>query len=665
MSLRPFTLIENQWITLEDGTRLAARFWMPEGAEADPVPAVFEFLPYRKRDGTCMRDESTYPHFAADGIAGVRVDIRGSGESDGIIDGEYTPLELANACELIAWIAAQPWSNGNVGMMGISWGGFNSLQVAAMNPPALKAVISIASTTDRYNDDIHYKNGCQLYAQLSWAATMQGYQSRSPDPELAGERWKEMWLERLENEPFFMEEWLSHQRRDAFWEHGSIAEDFSAFKIPALVIAGWADGYRNTPLKAIEGIGAHAKALIGPWVHKYPHFAWPKPRADFIGEAIAFWNRHLRGEENNADATPQVRAYILDAIRPAPRRDFDPGRWVAKATWPEPQVQSFGISAGNRLTVGAPAASDPSDVFLRSPLDLGTASGEWFTLKPDAELAADQRFDDGGSLCFDSDPLAEDIDYLGRPVVRFEVSCDADWANLCARICDVHPDGTSYRVSFGVLNLAHRDGNADPAPMPHGEKVRVTLVLDACGYRFRAGHRIRLALSTSYWPMILPPPTDPGVTIDKAGLVLDMPLLGEHQEIAVPEPSDPDPLPTYITHAEGDTLREVTRDITNHLTTYHILDDTGLTEHPDTGLATRQVREEFWSIAPDDPLSMTGTAIWTCDMARPGIEVRTVATTSMSCTETDWLIAIEVEAYDGDELIFERHEETVIARDFQ
>ncbi|OWK23355.1 hypothetical protein AJ87_36780 [Rhizobium yanglingense] len=213
MTERGFTTIENHWIALKDGTQLAARIWMPDDAVADPVPAVFEFLPYRKRDGTSLRDESTYPVFAAAGIAGVRVDIRGSGESDDVIDGEYSELELANACELIAWIAAQPWSNGSVGMMGISWGGFNSLQVAALRPPALKAIISIASTVDRFNDDIHYKNGCHLSAQLSWAATMLGYQSRPPDPAIVGDRWKEMWLQRLKREPFFMEEWLKISAR--------------------------------------------------------------------------------------------------------------------------------------------------------------------------------------------------------------------------------------------------------------------------------------------------------------------------------------------------------------------------------------------------------------------------------------------------------------------
>ncbi|MCF3641913.1 CocE/NonD family hydrolase [Rhizobium sp. TRM95111] len=665
MTGRTFTVIENEWITLADGTRLAARIWMPDDADNDPVPAVFEFLPYRKRDGTSPRDESTYPVFAAAGIAGVRVDIRGSGESDGVIDGEYTPLELANACELIAWIAVQKWSNGNVGMMGISWGGFNCLQVAALKPPALKAVISIASTVDRYNDDIHYKNGCHLSAQLSWAATMLAYQSRSPDPAIVGDTWRQMWLERLALEPFFLEEWLQHQRRDAFWKHGSICETFDDFPVPALVIAGWADGYRNTPVKAVEGLGARAKALIGPWIHKYPHFAWPKPRMDFHAEAIAWWNRWLRGEENGVENGPQMRAYIQDGAKPSTWRAQDPGFWIAKPEWTKPEMECFYVEQYGELTPGMPiAGAKDHDRYLRSPLDTGVMAGEWFTLKPDAEMALDQRADDAGSLVLETAPLREAQDYLGQPVLDIEVACDADWANLCARIVDVHPDGTATRVTFGVLNLAHRGGNAEPQPMQHGVKTRVRLVLDAMGYRFRAGHRIRLSLSTAYWPMILPPPFDPGLTIDLASLGLALPKLGRHEVIAVPEPANPDPLPKYRELAPAETARGVERDLTNGLTEYSIYEDTGLCEHPGTGLATRQLRDETWSIAGGDPLSMTGTATWTCDMQREGWFVRTLSTATISCTATDWLVCAHVRAFEGETQIFEKHFEKAVPRDF-
>lgn len=666
MSNRPFTVIENHWITLADGTRLAARIWMPDNAAADPVPAVFEFLPYRKRDGTSPRDESTYPVFAAAGIAGVRVDIRGSGESDGVIDGEYTELELANACELIAWIAAQPWSNGNVGMMGISWGGFNSLQVAALKPQALKAVISIASTTDRYNDDIHYKNGCHLSAQLSWAGTMQAYQSRAPDPALVGERWKDMWLERLENEPFFMREWLSHQRRDNFWRHGSICENFGGYTVPTLVIAGWADGYRNTPFKTIEGVAGPAKALIGPWIHKYPHFAWPKPRTDFHAEAIAWWNHWLRGEENGAEALPNMRAFIQDGPKPSRWRTSDPGFWVAKDEWTTPSMRPFKVDENGRLKEAAHVNhSGPNDVYICSPLDTGIMSGEWFTLKPDAEIAQDQRMDDSGSLVFETAPLSEAVTCLGQPVLEIEVACNADWANLCARIIDVHPDGTATRATFGLLNLAHRDSNSDPMPMPHGEKTKIRLVLDAMGYRFGPGHRIRLSLSTAYWPMILPAPENPGLTIDAHSISLQLPELGAHQVVNLPEPSNPNPLPKYKQLAEGAAKRLFEHDLHAGVTRLKLLEDTGLFEHPETGLATRQLREELWEISTDDPLSARGTCHWSCTMQRPGWFVQTMTTTTLSCTKQDWLIAAKVTAFEGETMIFERDfPETRIARDF-
>lgn len=656
---RAFTILENEWITLRDGTRLAARIWMPEGAEADPVPAVLEFLPYRKRSGTEARDDSTYPVFAAAGIAGIRVDIRGSGESEGVIDGEYTSLELANACEVIEWIAAQPWSNGSVGMMGISWGGFNCLQVAAMRPPALKAVIGIATTVDRYNDDIHYKNGCHLSAQLSWAGTMLAYQSRSPDPELVGDRWKEMWLERLENEPYFMEEWLEHQTRDDFWKHGSICEDFDALQIPALVLAGWADGYRNTPLKAVEGLGSKAKALIGPWVHKYPHFAWPKPRADFHAEAIRWWRRWLCNEETGAEDVPQVRAYILDAIRPALLRQRDEGRWIAKDIWQKPDLLRL---HGPKLT--ETATGEGGETYLRTPLDSGTAAGEWFTLKPDAELAQDQRADDAGALVLETAPLEQSLEILGQPEVTLRLSCADDWANLAVRLVDIHPDGTAYRVAYGVLNLAHREGNGAPQPMPHDKPVEIRLVLDACGYRFRPGHRLRLSFATAYWPTILPSPTDPGVTIDTSSVALDLPLLGAHVNIELAEPENPDPLPKYIEHEKGGSRRAVFRDLSDNRTEYHIHDDSGLSEVPGVGMIHGEIRDEVWSISPGDPLSMRGRTEWTTEMQRGDWRVRTLCTTEMRCTKEDWFISAKISAWEGDDLLTEREFARQIPRNF-
>lgn len=661
---RPFTVIENQWITLADGTRLAARLWLPDDAEENPVPAVFEFLPYRKRDGTAPRDESTYPAFAAAGIAGVRVDIRGSGESDGIIDGEYTPLELANACELIAWIAARPWCNGSVGMMGISWGGFNCLQVAALNPPALKAVISIASTVDRFNDDIHYKNGCHLSAQLSWAGTMLAYQSRSPDPALVGDKWREMWLNRLENEPFFLEEWLQHQRRDEFWEHGSVGDAFEKIEIPAMVIAGWADGYRNTPIKAIEGLGSKAKALIGPWVHKYPHFAFPKPRADFIGEAIAWWKRWLADEATGVEALPQMRAYILDGPRPAVRREEDPGYWISKDSWAKPALRLMHVAADGKLTDGHAAANDTRPVYLRSPLDTGVMAGEYFTLKPDAEMAGDQRLDDAGSLVFESPALEAAEAYLGEPVMTVRLKTTAPTANLVARLVDIHPDGTATRVSYGVLNLAHRQSNSDPLAMPENVFVDIRMVLDACGYQFGKGHRIRLSLSTAYWPLLVPPPEDPGITFDVGSLTLGLPSLGDHQRIEVKQPDDPDPLPRYLNRSPSATQRGVYSDLTRRRTEYRILEDTGLNEHPQTGLATRECRRENWTISPDDPLSMAGNCHWTTEARRTGWSVRTECRATLRATATDWLLSARVTAFEDDKQVHEKSWERRIARDF-
>ena len=178
--------VEHVGVRMRDGVHLSARLWLPEGAEEDPVPAVLELIPYRKRDHSRPRDAQMHSWFAGNGIAAVRVDIRGSGDSEGVLTDEYLQSELDDAVELIAWIAEQPWCSGAVGMMGISWGGFNALQVAAMRPPALRAIITACSTDDRYADDVHYMGGCLLGDNLSWAGEMFAYNSLPPDPAIAG-----------------------------------------------------------------------------------------------------------------------------------------------------------------------------------------------------------------------------------------------------------------------------------------------------------------------------------------------------------------------------------------------------------------------------------------------------------------------------------------------
>ena len=251
--------IEHVLIPMSDGVSLAAKLWLPEGADTDPVPAVLEYLPYRKRDSCRARDRDMHPYFAGHGYAGVRVDLRGTGDSDGVYHDEYLPQEQQDGLAVIEWIARQPWCSGAVGMIGISWGGFNGLQIAALRPPALKTIISVGSTDDRYATDVHYLGGCLTKDNLDWSAVMFSHNALPPDPELVGTRWRDMWLERLEaNRPWAIP-WMEHQRRDAYWQQGSVAEDFSAIDIPVYAINGWADNYAEAVPRLLAGLSGPRK----------------------------------------------------------------------------------------------------------------------------------------------------------------------------------------------------------------------------------------------------------------------------------------------------------------------------------------------------------------------------------------------------------------------
>ncbi len=291
-------VVENTFIPMRDGLRLAAKIWLPIDAEENPMPAILEYLPYRKDDDMAVRDSLNHPYMAGHGYACLRVDMRGSGDSDGILSDEYTEQEHQDALEILEWLERQPWCNGKVGMMGISWGGFNSLQVAALQPKQLKAVVAMGFTDDRYATDVHYQGGSLLAVDmLPWATLMLAFQALPPDPRFR-EDWREVWQGRLEKNPRFIELWLNHQRRDDYWKHGSICEDFSKINIPVYAVSGWADSYSDSVLRTLEHLSCPKKALIGPWGHGFPQNALPGPQMGFLQETLRWWDYWLKDIDN-------------------------------------------------------------------------------------------------------------------------------------------------------------------------------------------------------------------------------------------------------------------------------------------------------------------------------------------------------------------------------
>ena len=656
-TLREIEELPDLGITLSDGCRLSARVWRPLDAADDPVPVILEYLPYRKRDGTCARDALTHPYFAKRGYACLRVDMRGNGDSEGLMEDEYTAQEQADAVEVINWVAAQDWCNGNVGMIGISWGGFNSLQVAALQPDPLKAIITLCSTVDRFADDIHYKGGCLLNENLGWGATMWAYSSRSPDPALRDD-WRDLWLKRLENEPFLATRWLSHQRRDAYWQHGSVCEDYSALKAKVLAVGGWGDSYKNAVPQLVENVPG-AKGIVGPWVHKYPHFAVPEPRIGFLQEALRWWDHWLKGIDTGVEDDPEYRAYLMDGVRPATWYTNRDGRWITES---EGASAHLPVQTWHLTDNGLSQENGPLRQSVTSPAHCGAASGEYCAIWLGPEMPGDQRGDDAFSACFDSAPASEDMDIVGAPRVTLTLSADKPQAQMAVRLCHIHPDGASTRITYGVLNLSHRKSAASPQPMTPGEAEQITLDLDHIAYRLPKGHRLRVAISSAYWPLIWPAPEMATLSLSDGQLALPVRKAADKDEWTFPPPDAETPW-QITTLREGSNSRASEIDHNSGDIHLVITDDFGKVQDDVHGLISGGIARERWSIHPDDPLSARGTCHWTTELERDDIILRTETFSEMWSDQTRFYLKGRVEAYENDVLIYARDENDTIERD--
>jgi len=663
---RPIREIEHVWIPLSDGTRLAARIWLPEDAESEPVPGILEYLPYRRRDGTRLRDDANHAFVAGHGYACVRVDMRGSGDADGVLHDEYLPQEQLDGIEVLAWMAAQPWCDGNLGMIGISWCGFNGLQIAAHRPEGLGAIVTVCSTDDRYADDIHYMGGCLLTDNFAWANVMYPLNFKPPDPETYGERWREAWTERLEQGRFWLEPWLEHQRRDAYWEHGSVCEAFDAIACPVLAVGGWADGYSNAIPRLLERLSVPRLGLIGPWAHRYPHQAVPGPAMDFLTETLRWWDRWLKGRDTGIMDEPRLRAWIQDSVGPDAGHAPRAGRWVGEPAWPSPHVHArvHALAPGR---IAAPGESVPHErLSVRSPLGVGLEAGDWCSYGREGDLPGDQRRGDAASLVFDSEPLAEPLEILGAPVVELELRSDRPLAMVAVRLNDVRPDGGVTRVSYGLLNLTHRDSHARPEALVPGEPYRVRVQLNDVGQRFPAGHRIRVAISTDYWPIAWPSPEPVTLQLTTGVSAVHLPVRParvEDAQVGVAQPPRSAPPAPFTRLADGSYERTVHTDPDSGETVLEVASDDGTIRWDAIDLAVSGRNVTRYVYREGDSTSARAEAWDEVRLRREAWDVRIRTRTELRADAHRFHTRSEVEAFEGDVRVFEKTTERSFERD--
>ncbi|MEQ6890102.1 CocE/NonD family hydrolase [Halomonas sp. CS7] len=644
------------WIPMDDGVELCARLWLPAGAESRPLPAILEYIPYRLRDGSARRDAQHHHYFAGHGYASIRVDIRGSGDSGGVLTDEYLEQELVDGEAILRWLAAQPWCDGRVGMIGISWGGFNGLQLAARRPPELGAVVSVCSTDDRYADDVHYMGGCLLGDNLSWASTMFAYNSLPPDPSVVGDEWRVMWHRRLAGSGLWLATWLEHPHRDAYWRHGSICEDFSRVEVPVLAVSGWSDGYSNAVKRLVASLPGLCQGLIGPWSHKYPHLGEPGPAIGFLQECVRWWDQWLKGRDTGVKVEPALKVWMQDSMPPTTQVGCRPGRWVAEPCWPSPNIVQVKLPLSpDRLHLDGHPGEEEHELTVQSPLTCGLFAGKWCSYAAGPDLAHDQRQEDGGALTFDSPPLEAPLEVMGAAVVELELAADRPVAMVAARLCDVAPDDKATRVTYGLLNLTHRESHASPSPLEPGRHYRVRLQLNDVAQAFPRGHRLRLSLSTSYWPLAWAPPEPVRLTLFDRGCVLHLPVRPPREEdsrlapFAAPEAA----ASIEITRLEpGHHNWYVHRDLAEDLSILEVINDNGRIRLEDSGIevATRAV--ETYACRDDDVDSLEGTTHWERSLARGDWAVRTVTRTRLTSDAETFRLHATLDAYEGETRVF-------------
>jgi len=514
---QPVHEVDVRWdvrIPVRDGLQLSANIWLPSPREDHPderFPAILEMIPYGKDNWRRNSDVARGEWLAARGFALCRLDVRGTGSSPGIADDEYTEAETRDGYDAVEWLAAQSWCNGNVGMWGISYGGFTAIQVAKLRPPHLRAILPMYATDDRYRDDVHIRGGCVTASEkCQYAVSQLGMNAMPPLPAFRGDAWRDEWRERLELTPPWLFPWIREQTDGPYWRRGSLAPEYGALTCAVFQVAGWTDAYVDAAFRIQERCrnAVSVRTLVGNWVHSFPDDAYPGPNLDWYHELLRFFDRYLKGIGNGWEEGPAITWFEHAWADPEPFPHEWPGRWRAAGAFPVTGTAPLTWHLGDgTLSVEAADVDQVRTVTHRATM--GTSGAlSWGAGGQPNGLARDLRPDEALGLNWTSDPLLEPLSVIGVPMAILHVTASMPIATCVVRLSEVSPDGVSALVATGVLNLTHRLSDIDPSPMPTRPRTteEVRIPLRTTGYRFTAGNRIRLTVLTSYWPVLWPSP---------------------------------------------------------------------------------------------------------------------------------------------------------------
>ena len=659
----------NVRIAMRDGVELSANLFMPIArTPSERFPAILEMIPYRKDDWRAPGDHQRGAYFAQRGFAFCRLDIRGTGSSEGTALDEYTPEETQDGYEAVEWLAAQAWCNGNVGMWGISYGGFTSIQVAMLQPPHLKAIVPVYATDDRYLDDVHYVGGCVTASELAqYAVSMVGMNALPPKIDFAGEAWATQWKARLVQTPWLIE-WLRQQVDGAYWRQGSLAPDYGRITCALFSIGGWADSYPNAPVRMHAHCrNAPRKTLIGNWVHSLPDSAYPGPNVDWLHEVVRFFDHWLKGTDTGVMNDPAFVYFRREYTTPEAFPKMMNGAWIAEAEYPIGRMKAAEFYLGDRSLslIRSGAGVEGVDHYPHRPA-LGTRSSLCYGagVAPNG-LARDLRPDEALSLTYTSEPLEEPLDIIGQPEAVLFLSCTATVAHVVLRLTDVAPDGTSALVSTGILNLTHRTSHADPRPLAPGEVYEVRVPLRAVGYRFLPGQRVRLSVASAWWPAIFPSPYPADHSLHRGStapsrLILPAVPIERDAPKAITLKSTPPELIEYGSSVEVEPIWQIEEDVIKDTVTVKVVDG-DMTTLPD-GTTLLESERIAMTAHQHDPAHAQLVNEVTYRLQDHGFDTDIRATGTIRTTVTHFHIDIELQVKLNGNLFFHKSWLETIAR---